>query len=261
VLGNLLNNASKFTNRGGRISIGIDEPSSSPTGSVLVRVRDTGIGIAPEQFTRIFDLFAQVDTSLERVGGGLGIGLTLVKTLVDMHGGAVEARSAGIDQGSEFVVRLPRVEAGPSVDARTAGDATATSGPRRILIVDDNRDSAEALCTLLRLGGHEVAAAFDGLEAVETADRFGPDIVLLDIGLPKLNGYQAARRIRDRLGDRCPVLIALTGWGQESDRRASREAGFDAHLVKPVDEATLARVLAETGRADVGAGDPGRPPN
>ena len=247
VLGNLLNNATKFTGRGGRISICIDEPSSSPAGSVLVRVRDTGIGIAPEQFARIFDLFTQVDTSLERVGGGLGIGLTLVKTLVGMHGGMVEVRSAGIDQGSEFVVRLPRVEAARSVAGNAGSDATAASAPRRILVVDDNRDSAESLCTLLRLRGHEVAAAFDGLEAVEAACRFRAEVVLLDIGLPKLNGYQAARRIRERLGDRCPVLVALTGWGQESDRRASRAAGFDAHLVKPVDDATLARVLAEAG--------------
>jgi CheY-like chemotaxis protein len=210
-------------------------------------VSDTGIGIAPEQFARIFDLFAQVDTSLERVGGGLGIGLTLVKTLVGMHGGTIEVKSAGIDQGSEFIVHLPRVEAA-ALGVPATGEQIATHAPRRILVVDDNRDSAETLCTLLRLGGHEVGVAYDGLEAVESACHLRPDVVLLDIGLPRLNGLEAARRIRQRLGDACPLLVALTGWGQESDRRASREAGFDAHLVKPVDDTTLARVLAGLGR-------------
>jgi signal transduction histidine kinase len=243
VLGNLLNNASKFTNRGGRISIRVEEPSAGPPRSVVVRVGDTGIGIAPEQIARIFDLFMQVDTSLERVGGGLGIGLTLVRTLVGMHGGSVEVTSAGVNQGSEFTVRLPRIEAQPTAPSRPAGE-TGASAPRRVLVVDDNRDSAESLCVLLRLGGHEAVAAYDGLEAVEAADTHRPDVILLDIGLPRLNGFEAARRIRLRLGEACPILVALTGWGQDSDRRASREAGFDAHLVKPVDDATLLRLLA-----------------
>ncbi len=247
VLGNLLSNASKFTNRGGRVSISMDPAASGPPSSAVIRVGDTGIGIDPEQVARIFDLFTQVDTSLERVGGGLGIGLTLVRTLVGMHGGTVEVRSDGLGRGSEFIVRLPMIDARPSSARRNAGDVPATRAPRRILVVDDNHDSADSLCTLLRLGGHEAVAAYDGVEAVEAAGSLRPDVILLDIGLPRLNGFEAARRIRQQHPDACPVLVALTGWGQESDRRASREAGFDAHLVKPVDDATLTRVLAEFG--------------
>ena len=245
VLGNLLSNASKFTHRGGCVFISVDPLASGPQSSVVIRVRDTGIGITPEQIARIFDLFMQVDTSLERVGGGLGIGLTLVRTLVGMHGGTVEVRSDGADRGSEFVVRLPRIDAQPTNAKREFADVPPARPALRILVVDDNRDSADSLCTLLRLQGHEAVAAYDGQEAIDAAARFHPDVILLDIGLPRVNGFEAARRIRQRHGDACPVLIALTGWGQESDRRASREAGFDAHLVKPVDDATLAKVLAE----------------
>jgi CheY-like chemotaxis protein len=247
VLANLLSNSSKFTNRGGHISISVDDASSAPPASVVIRVRDTGIGIAPEQIARIFDLFMQVDTSLERVSGGLGIGLTLVRTLVGMHGGSVEVRSDGVGRGSEFIVRLPRIDAQRLSARLKRDDVPATLAARRILVVDDNRDSADSLCKLLRLGGHEAVAAYDGLEAVESAASFQPDIVLLDIGLPKLNGFEAARRIRQARPNACPVLVALTGWGQDSDRRASREAGFDAHLVKPVDDATLNRLLVEFG--------------
>ena len=247
VLGNLLSNASKFTNRGGSVSIAIDPPASGPPSSGVIRVGDTGIGIHPEQVARIFDLFTQVDTSLERVGGGLGIGLTLVRTLVGMHGGTVDVRSDGLGKGSEFIVRLPMIDARPHSADRNAADVPTTRAPRRILVVDDNHDSADSLCALLRLGGHEAIAAYDGVEAVEAAGCLRPDVVLLDIGLPRLNGFEAARRIRQQAPDACPVLVALTGWGQESDRRASREAGFDAHLVKPVDDATLTRVLAEFG--------------
>jgi PAS domain S-box-containing protein len=245
VLGNLLSNASKFTPRGGRLSVTVEPPSGEPP-NVVIRVRDTGIGIAAEQIAQIFDLFMQVDTSLERVGGGLGIGLTLVRTLVGMHGGTVEVRSEGPGCGSEFVVRLPRVDALPAAAPRS-GDRSAARVPRRILVVDDNRDSADSLCALLRLDGHEVTAAYDGLEAVSAAAEFAPDLVLLDIGLPKLNGFEAARRIRQQRGESCPVLVALTGWGQDSDRKTSREAGFDAHLVKPVDESALTNLIAELG--------------
>jgi PAS domain S-box-containing protein len=246
VLGNLLSNASKFTPRGGRLSIAVNPQSSSPA-HVVIRVCDTGIGIAPEQFARIFDLFMQIDTSLERVGGGLGIGLTLVRTLVGMHGGTVEVRSEGVGRGSEFFVRLPRLDPLYAPAKPHFGDVTTAHAPRRVLVVDDNRDSADSLCALLRLGGHEAVAAYDGLEAVDAAAAFRPEVILLDIGLPKLNGFEVARRIRQREGDACPVLVALTGWGQDSDRKASREAGFDAHLVKPVDDATLARLLADLG--------------
>ena len=245
VLGNLLSNSSKFTNRGGHISIGVEDVSSAPPASVVIHVRDTGIGIAPEQIARIFDLFMQVDTSLERVSGGLGIGLTLVRTLVAMHGGTVEVRSDGVGLGSEFIVRLPRIDARSVPSRRYLSEIPAKHPARRILVVDDNRDSADSLCKLLRLDGHEVVAAYDGLEAVESAASFLPHIILLDIGLPKLNGFEVARRIRQRHAEACPVLVALTGWGQDSDRKASREAGFDAHLVKPVDDATLGRLLAE----------------
>ena len=246
VLGNLLSNASKFTPAGGRLSIAVDPQSSTPA-HVVIRVCDTGIGIAPEQIARIFDLFMQIDTSLERVGGGLGIGLTLVRTLVGMHGGTVEVRSEGVGRGSEFFVRLPRIDPLHALAEPLLGDVARAHAPRRILVVDDNRDSADSLCALLRIGGHEAVAAYDGLEAVNAAAAFRPEVILLDIGLPKLNGFEVARRIRQREGDACPVLVALTGWGQDSDRKASREAGFDAHLVKPVDDATLTKLLANLG--------------
>ena len=177
---------------------------------------------------------------------GLGIGLTLVKNLVEMHGGTVEVHSAGVGQGSEFVVRLPiAAEAPQSLPPEpTAGEPLAGPG-RRILVVDDNRDSAESLAMLLALTGNETRTAYDGLEAVEAAATFRPEVVLLDIGLPKSNGYQAARKIRGRPWGKSIVLIALTGWGQPEDRQKSKEAGFDGHLVKPVDHAAILRLLAE----------------
>lgn len=242
VFGNLLSNASKFSDRGGRISLDIEVTDAW----AMIRVADEGVGIAPEQITRIFDLFTQVDTSADRAAAGLGIGLALVKTLVDMHGGTVEVSSAGIGCGSEFFVRLPLAIAAEPAET-TVTNAPASHAPRRILVVDDNRDSADSLATLLRLGGHETAIAYDGLEAVEATVRFRPDVILLDIGLPGINGFEAARRIRQQHANRRPTIVALTGWGQDSDRRASHEAGFDAHLVKPVDDATLARLLAELG--------------
>ncbi len=199
-----------------------------------------------DQLRGIFEIFAQVDTSLERWRDGLGLGLTLVKNLVEMHGGTVEATSTGLGQGSEFVVRLP-VLAGSSaaVPQASPGVQPAATVPRRILVVDDNRDSAETLAMLLTLMGHEVDTAYDGLEAVGQAQTFRADVILLDIGMPRLNGYEAARRIREQHGQRSPRLVALTGWGQEQDRRRSEEAGFDAHLVKPVDTAALTKLLAE----------------
>jgi len=191
-------------------------------------------------------MFTQVDTSLERSLTGLGIGLTLVKTLTEMHGGTVEVHSAGVGQGSEFVVRLPLAVETDTAASRPAPSQPVATTPLRILIVDDNRDSADMLATLLQLAGHETFAAHDGLAAVEAAARLDPDVILLDIGLPMLNGYEAARRIREQRGQRRrPLLIALTGWGQDEDRRRSDEAGFDAHLVKPVDDVVLARLLAE----------------
>jgi PAS domain S-box-containing protein len=240
VLGNLLSNACKFTDRGGRIRLIVEREGSQ----AVIRVQDSGIGIPSEQLARIFEMFAQVDASLERARGGLGIGLTLVKYLVEAHGGTVEARSAGVGQGSEFIVRLPVVPAPrPSPSPGPSGTGREQTIRRRILVVDDNRDATETLGKVLELGGHEVHTAHDGLEAVEAAARLQPDAVLLDIGLPGLNGYDAARRIREQPGGESTLLVALTGWGQPEDRRRAEEAGFDAHLVKPVNHANLAKLL------------------
>jgi len=242
VLGNLLNNACKFTDRGGQIGLSVECDGKE----VVIRVRDNGVGITTDQLPRIFDMFVQVDTSLERSASGLGIGLTLVKTLVEMHGGTVEAHSAGIGKGSEFVLRLaimdePRQTSPPEP---TVSEPTAMLA-RRILVVDDNRDSATSLAMLLQLTGHETHVAFDGMEAVAAAATFQPDLVLLDIGLPKLNGYGACREIRQQPWGKGMVVIALTGRGQDDDRRKSKEAGFDGHLVKPVEYAAIIRLLSE----------------
>jgi signal transduction histidine kinase len=243
IVGNLLNNACKFTEKGGRIRLTVECEGKQ----VLLRVQDTGIGIAEEQLARIFEMFAQVDTSLERSRDGLGLGLALVKTLVEMHEGTVEARSAGVGQGSEFVVRLPTVAGPPQPPPRPILAAPAPTTACRILVVDDNRDSAESLATLLKLTGHEAHTAHDGVAAVEAAAALRPDVVLLDIGLPKLNGFDAARRIRQQPWGKGMVLVALTGWGLEEDRQQSREAGFNEHMVKPVNHAALMKLLAEAG--------------
>lgn len=220
------------------------EASQHPAPQLVIRVRDTGIGIAADRLDGIFDMFTQVDTSMERSLTGLGIGLTLVKTLAEMHGGTVEASSPGIGHGSEFVVRLPIVEVITPAALSVTTEPTVT--PLRILVVDDNRDSADMLAALLKFSGHETHTAHDGLAAVEAASRHDFDVIVLDIGLPVLNGYEAARRIRaQNRGTHRPALVALTGWGQEEERRQSDEAGFDAHIVKPVNAASLPRLLAE----------------
>jgi CheY-like chemotaxis protein len=207
-------------------------------------VRDTGIGIAPEHLPHLFEMFTQVDTSLERSRDGLGIGLTLVKTLVEMHDGTVAAHSDGPGRGSEFVVRLPiSVETTRPASRAVLREAAPASG-RRILIVDDNEDGADSLAMLLQLGGHETHIAHDGLEAVGAAERLRPDAVLLDIGLPKLNGYEVCRRIREQPWGKDLVLMAVTGWGQEEDRHRSRAAGFNTHIVKPVDPEAVMKLLA-----------------
>jgi signal transduction histidine kinase/CheY-like chemotaxis protein len=240
---NLLNNAAKYTNRGGHIRLTVEREGSD----VVVAVADTGIGIPADMLPRVFEMFTQVDRSLERSQGGLGIGLSLVKKLVEMHGGSVEARSDGPGKGSRFAVRLPVVLSLAHETQRVegGGDQAGRPGRRRILVVDDNRDSAESLALMLRMMGNEVFTAHDGLEAVEAAGNFRPDVVLLDLGMPKMNGYAAARCIRQQAWGRNMVLVALTGWGQEEDRRKSKEAGFDHHLVKPVEASTLERLLAE----------------
>jgi PAS domain S-box-containing protein len=248
IVSNLLNNACKFTPRGGHVWLSVTrEPSAEGScPGIVISVRDDGIGMSPDQLPRMFEAFTQANSSLEHTGSGLGIGLTLVKTLVQMHGGSVEARSAGIGQGSEFLVHLPTaVEASlPGPAPTSAAAPTRAPVARRILVVDDNRDSAESLAMLLELHGHQTFRAHDGLEAIEEATKLRPDVILLDIGLPTLNGYETAKRIRERIGDSRPVLVALTGWGQDEDRRRSEEAGFDAHMVKPVDYRALEKLLA-----------------
>jgi PAS domain S-box-containing protein len=240
-LSNLLNNAVKFSAPGSRIWLTAEAGGNE----VEVRVKDEGVGIPADKLASVFDLFVQVDRSLERTRGGLGIGLTLVKRLVEMHGGTVEVRSDGPGQGSEFVARIPTL--GGSLEGgipmEEADSPAAVSLRRRVLIADDNRDAAVSLAMMLKLLGHEVATAHDGLEVVRIAGEFRPDIAFLDIGMPGLNGYEAAQRIREADGAAQPVLVALTGWGQEEDRRRSQAAGFDHHLVKPVSLAVLQRLL------------------
>ncbi len=244
VLANLLNNAAKYTNRGGHIWLTAEREGSD----VVVAVEDTGIGIAADMLPKIFEMFTQVDRSLERSQGGLGIGLSLVKRLVEMHGGSVEASSDGPGKGSRFVVRLPVVLSLAQDSQRVTGGGER-GGPlagRRILVADDNRDSADSLAVILRMMGNEVQTVYDGLGAVEAAEAWRPDLVLLDLGMPKLNGYAVARRVRQQPWGRHMVLVAVTGWGQEEDKRRSKEAGFDHHLVKPVEAADLERLLAES---------------
>jgi PAS domain S-box-containing protein len=238
---NLLNNAAKYGNRRGRIHLNVERQGSD----VVVTVKDTGIGIAADQLLRIFEMFTQVDRSLEKSQGGLGIGLTLVKRLVDLHGGSVEAKSDGPGKGSEFVVRLPVViEALQAQESSSDEEPMAPKSALRILIVEDNRDGAESLEMMLRILGDDIRTAYDGQQGVNMAKDFRPDVILLDIGLPKLNGYDACRRIREQPWGKNIVLIAVTGWGQDEDRRRSDEAGFDHHMVKPLDPKALMKTLA-----------------
>ncbi|MEO8178827.1 MAG: PAS domain S-box protein [Deltaproteobacteria bacterium] len=256
VFANLLNNAAKYTQDGGRITL-----SARREGATLIAsVRDTGIGIPNEMLSRVFDMFTQVDNVLRRSRDGLGIGLSLVRSLVTMHGGSVEARSVGLGQGSEFIVRLPLAEH-PGLDiARSVrpGDAEAAVPPMvGILVVDDNQDSADSLGALLSYLGADVRIAYDGQSALEALRTYRPSVVVLDLGMPGLDGYEVADRVR-RDPDLCDLtLIALTGWGQEQDRRRSREAGFDHHLVKPVDLEALKTLLASLkGQSGTEAAEP-----
>ena len=239
VFSNLFNNACQYTEPGGRIWLTAERQDSE----VVVLVRDSGIGMPADQLDGIFEMFAQVDDESERPRRGLGIGLTLVRRLVQLHGGTVTARSEGRGLGSEFEVRLPIAESHPDFEAEVPA-RTLDSIARRILVVDDNRDSAESIATLLQLSGHRPFVVHDGLAAVEAAEHLRPDVVLLDVGLPKLSGIDACRRIRSHAWGKGMVIVALTGWGQESDRRNTTEAGFDAHLVKPVDYGNLLQLLA-----------------
>ncbi len=213
----------------------------------MVSVRDTGIGIAADYLPRLFEMFSQVAPALERSQGGLGIGLALVRGLVELHGGSVEAKSAGPGRGSEFTVRLPGLGALAQARPEPSADIEKPSARRkcRVLVADDLRDSADSLALMLRLAGHEVQTAHDGLEAVQAAAAFRPDVALLDIGMPKMNGYEAARHIRQQPWGQRMVLIALTGWRQPEDRRRTVEAGFEHHLVKPVEPKALEELLAD----------------
>ncbi len=238
VFSNLLNNAAKYSDPEGEITL-----SAAREGrDAVVRVRDKGIGLAPESLVSIFDMFMQVDRSLERSQAGLGVGLTLAKRLVELHGGSIEVVSDGVGKGSEFVVRLPltygRLEAGrgdrePGVEGRG----------RRILLADDNVDFVTSLGELLSARGHDVRIAYDGAEALRTAEDFAPEVAFVDIGMPKVHGYEVARRLRSHSSTSRALLVAVTGWGQENDRKRAREAGFDRHLVKPVDPGDIDAIL------------------
>jgi signal transduction histidine kinase len=239
VVGNLLHNAAKFTSRGGRISLEV----SLGRGSLEISVADNGMGIAAEVLPSVFDLFSQADRSLERSQGGLGIGLSLVKGLVEMHGGTVSAQSAGAGKGSLFTIRLPLEKLLAIAPAQSVPVRSATAAPRRILVVEDNLDSAEAMLLLLKGVGHEVTVVSDGREAVDVAKRLRPEVILLDIGLPGMDGYELARMLRVMPETRAARLIAVSGYGQQKDRVRSHEAGFDVHLVKPVDPSKLAEAI------------------
>ena len=241
VLANLLNNAAKFTAPGGAIVVTL----AADGGDAILSVADNGCGIPPDMQTRVFELFTQVNPSLARSHGGLGIGLTLVRSLVEMHGGHVEVHSEGPGRGAEFSVRLPLDV--PTDEPAPACDASAPGARRHILIVEDNPDARDMLVVSLELEGHRVEAAADGLRGVEMALASRPDVVLVDIGLPGLDGFGVAARVRAALGGDV-MLIALTGYGQPDDRERTRRAGFDAHVVKPVDPDVLVRLLAEEFR-------------
>jgi len=240
---NLLHNATKYTDPGGRIEVGV----LVEKGAAIVTIRDTGIGIPPERLETVFEMFSQVESALSRSRGGLGIGLSLTQRLVQMHGGSVKAYSEGLGKGSRFHVHLPLVQAleGSAADARPAKAQHEVSSQLKILVADDNVDAADTLGALLEVMGHEVMKVHDGEAAVAAVGPFAPNVVILDIGMPRLNGYEACRRIRalPRTGPKRPVLVALTGWGQEQDIAQSQAAGFDRHLVKPIEAVQLEQLL------------------
>ena len=244
IIGNILHNAAKFMEPGGRIVLTVTREDSY----AVISIRDAGMGIPRQLVPKIFDLFSQVHQKSESPHGGLGIGLALVRRLVEMHGGVVTADSAGPGQGTEMVVRLPLIGVQatfvsfPAADSRQAPHVS----PRRILVADDNSDAVEALALQLRLAGHEVRSANDGVEALEVAESFAPQVVLLDLGMPRMDGYETARQIRRKWWGKSATLVALTGWGGLQDRKKSSDAGFDAHLVKPVTEFDLFQAIAST---------------
>jgi CheY-like chemotaxis protein len=247
VVSNLLHNAAKYTDPSGHIWLTIAQDGAD----ALISVRDTGIGISPEMLPRIFDMFMQADRSIDRSHGGLGVGLTVARRLVELHGGSISAVSDGVGKGSTFTVRIPLSVAQPEAadDLAARGtEAPAGASPLRILVADDNRDSAESLAALLRMVGHEVRIAYDGVEAVGVASEYRPDAVVLDIGMPKMNGYEVAKKLRGEATGKDMNIIAVSGWGQDADKQRSREAGIDHHLVKPLEPSSLLRLLASNPR-------------
>ncbi len=240
VFANLLNNAAKYTRDGGKVWLTV----TTRDGKVVVSVKDEGIGIPADVLPRVFDIFSQAKPALYRAQGGLGIGLSLVKGLVELHGGKVSAKSEGTDRGSEFLVELPLVPP-PHAEAASGDRETATPLQRRVLVADDNADSADSLAMYLELKGSEVQTAYDGEQALAEAERFRPSVMLLDLGMPRLNGYELCRRIRALPWGKGVFIVAMTGWGQDEDRRRTTEAGFDAHLVKPIDLPALMQLLAD----------------
>jgi len=245
VLVNLLNNAAKFTPKNGYIQLACRTATNSPQ-QVEISVRDNGIGMSPELLGHVFELFTQGDTFENRRRGGLGIGLTLARTLVEMHGGHIEAKSAGEGQGSEFIVRLPIAEAAaqPTISQIKKAALTAANACR-ILVIEDNIDQAQTLAALLSLWGYEVTTANEGTAGIELAETFKPDVVLVDLGLPGISGYEVARRLRKHPELKNACLVAQTGWGDANDRRRTREAGFDHHLLKPLDPEELRSVITQ----------------
>jgi CheY-like chemotaxis protein len=241
VISNLLNNAAKYTDEGGQIRL----DAAADKGVVTIRVRDTGLGIDPQLLPHIFDLFTQAERTPDRSEGGLGIGLTLVKRLVELHGGTVEALSEGLGSGAEFIVRLPMLASAgkeqpmEKIPVRAPVAAPADARSLRILIVDDNVDAADSIAMLLNMEGHETRAVNTARAALLAVPDFQPEVVLLDIGLPEMDGYEVARRLRAQTGRDRMRLVAVTGYGQPADRRRAHAAGFDEHMVKPVEPALL----------------------
>jgi two-component system, chemotaxis family, CheB/CheR fusion protein len=245
VITNLLTNAVKYTPDGGLIYLGVRIEAQF----IVIFVRDSGVGLTKAAMNRVFDMFTRIESELARTEGGLGIGLALAKGLVQLHGGRLEVNSAGLGQGSEFLICLPRsliVEAAASSEGPSHAEETHGTQPRRILVADDNRDAADSLSMLLKLSGHEVHVAHTGTEALQTAKQLRPDIGVLDIGMPDFDGYELAERIRREAWGQKITLIAVTGWGQESDKRRAHLAGFDHHLTKPIDPDQLERLFEGT---------------
>jgi CheY-like chemotaxis protein len=240
VFGNIFTNAVKYSPKGSRTDVTV-----AIVGDVVeVSVRDHGIGIDPAQLPKVFEMFTRIDDSADRAPEGLGVGLPLAQSLVQLHGGTIEAKSNGRGRGSEFVIRLPLSQLFPDAGRPIQqADSDAPSRPRRILVVDDHVDAAESMAAMLQLQGHEVVVAHSGLKTLEVVESFEPDVVLLDIGLPGINGYEVARRLRATALGKNLLIIAMTGWGAEDDRKRSRDAGFNHHLTKPVEPESLIRLI------------------